>query len=65
MQITGDLQSSTKMEICPNMACVIGQKSDDLKSSIIECAVLVIYVHNWIRLIDKKGVPQKEKHDDI
>ena len=26
--------------------CVIGQKSDDLKSSIIECAVLVIHVHN-------------------
>ena len=60
-------KSQLKKEYAPvwNQVCDRSKKSNGLKSSIIECVVLVIHVHNWIRLTNKKGVPQKGRYDDI
>ena len=60
-------KSQPKKEYAPiwNQTCDRSEKSNGLKSSIIECTVLVIHIHNRIRHTNQKGVPQKGKYDDI
>ena len=44
---------------------MVGQKLGDVKSSIVKCVIPIIQIHNWIKLTDQKGIPQKGKYDDI
>ena len=48
MKIKGDLQISTKIEICPSMTSDVWQvrKLDGTKSSITKCVILAIHVRS-------------------
>ena len=41
------------------------KESNDIRSSIIKCAISIIHIHNWIGSIHQRNVSQKKKHDDI
>ena len=59
----GDLQILTKMRnYAPvwHRMCDKSKRSNDIKSSINKYVILVIWIHNWIRPIDQRGVSQKE-----
>ena len=55
-------KSRPKWGIYPSVASKMWRvkKSNELKSSIIECAIQVIHVYNWIRPIDQRGISRKE-----
>ena len=50
-----------------DIRCIVDEKKklDNIGSSIIKCAILVIHIYNWIGSKHRRGISQKKKHDDI
>ena len=50
-----------------DIRCMVDEKKklDNIGSSIIKCAIPIIYIHNLIRSKHQRDVSQKNKHDDI
>ena len=41
------------------------KKLDNIRSSIIKCAIPIIHIHNWIGFKHHTGISQKKNHDGI